>query len=110
MSESNAGQQSPSESRGREWIPAVSLILFFISTTIFDVQIIVSRGPKLLIAFVLGLICMQGYVLWYYFWRLRSATKIVRIPKSHFQLFTMAMIGTTVVAFVGVYAVSLLLR
>ncbi|HTV57393.1 MAG TPA: hypothetical protein VMJ93_00815 [Verrucomicrobiae bacterium] len=94
----------------RKWIPVASVVLFFISTTVFDVQIMLAGRPGLLmIAFVLGLMWMQGYVLWYYFKRFRPASKKMLIAEAYGTLFAMAMFGTTVMAFVGVYAIRLLL-
>jgi len=92
----------------RGWMPAASLVLFLISTTVFDAQIMVARGPRLMIAFALGLIWMQGYALWYYFKRFRPASREILIAEAYCRLFTMAMVGTTVVALVGVYAIHFL--
>jgi hypothetical protein len=93
----------------REWMPAASLVLFLISTTVFDAQIMATRSPGLMTVFVFGLMLMQGYVLWYYFKRFRPASKRMLIAEAYCWLFVVAMVGTTVVALVGSYAIRLLL-
>jgi hypothetical protein len=112
VNEHDEKEQNASEGReiAHQWMSAASVVLFFISTTVFDAQILVAHGPKLMIAFVLGLIYMQGYALWYYFKRVRSAGKKMLIAEAYRQLFAMAMVGTSVIAIVGVYAIRLLLH
>lgn len=92
-----------------EWAPAASIVLFFISTTVFDAQIMTTRNPRLMVVFVFGLMLIQGYVLWYYFKRFRPASKRMLIAKAYRRIFVMAMVGTTVVALVSFYAIRLLL-
>lgn len=92
-----------------EWMAAVSFVLFFISTTVFDAQIMAIRSLGAMTVFAFGLMFMQGYVLWYYFKRIRPASKSMLIAGAYCQLFVMAMVGTTVVALVGLYAIRILL-
>jgi hypothetical protein len=107
-------KQNPIQNQGREvareWVPAATVVLFLISTTLFDTQIMLAPGPKLIIAFALGLVGMQGYVLWYYVKRFRPASKKIVVAEAYWRLFAIAMIGTTLVALVGAYAIRLLLH
>lgn len=92
-----------------ERLPAVSLVFFFITTTVFDVRIVLMTGSGLLDAILLpGLIFIQGYVVWYYFNRFRPARGELsiygpEIVASYSWLFVLATIGTSVVALIGFY-------
>jgi hypothetical protein len=95
------------EKRGG-WLPAVTLALFAISTTAFDVRIMVRQDFLRQILFLPCLIFIQSYIIWYYFYRFRPNRKTFAIcgsemVRSYSQLFVIAMIGTSVVALVGLY-------
>ncbi|MDR3414044.1 MAG: hypothetical protein P4L87_24300 [Formivibrio sp.] len=91
----------------REWLSETSLILFVISTTVFDVRIMAIGSLSLSAVLLPLLIFVQGYIIWYYFNRFRPARKkfaisVPEIARSYVRLFAVAMIGTSVVALVGI--------
>jgi hypothetical protein len=97
------------EARG-EWLSVVSLVFFVIATTVFDVRFIVTQYFVQSAIFVPGLISIQGYILWYYFNRFRPNRKMFtiygpEIADSYSWLFVLAMVGTSVVALIGVYLI-----
>ena len=95
------------EARG-EWLSAFSLVLFFISITVFDARIMMDQNLLPGVIFLPFLIFLQGYAVWYYFYRFRPTRKMFRVhgPKivsSYLWLFVLAMVGTSVVVLIGCY-------
>jgi hypothetical protein len=98
---------STQSSKG-EWLPAISLLLFLASTTVIDTRLMLIRDLSLDAFFLPGLVFIQGYVLWFYFNKFRPAKKMFAIEcpgsaHSYSWLFVMAMVGTSVVALIGLY-------
>jgi uncharacterized membrane protein len=101
-----AGEIIP-EKRGG-WLSAVTLALFAISTTAFDVRIMVRQDVLRQMLFLPCLIFIQSYIIWYYFYRFRPIRKTLAIcdsemVRSYSRLFVLATVGTSVVALVGLY-------
>lgn len=95
------------EARG-EWLSAVSLAFFLISTTVFEVRIIRTQSLLPSAVSLPCLVLIQAYVVWYYFRRFRPGRKMFTIYRpvlagSYSGLFVLAMVGASVVALVGVY-------
>lgn len=94
----------------RDWLSAVSLVLFFISTTVFDTRMMLTQDSLSIAIFLPCLIFFQGYILWYYFNRFRPARKMFatydpRVLVSYSWLFVVATVGSSVVALIGVYVI-----
>jgi hypothetical protein len=91
-----------------EWLSALSLLLYFVSTTVFDVRIIMSQRLSLIAIFLPALIFCQGYVVWYYFNKFRPMRKVfamydTRIVGVYSWLFVIAMVGTSLMALIGFF-------
>jgi len=91
-----------------EWLPAISLLLFFVSTTVINTRLMLIHDLSLDAFFLPVLVFIQGYVLWFYFNKFRPARKIFAMEcpesaRSYSWLFVMAMLGTSVLALVGFY-------
>lgn len=91
-----------------EWLPAISLLLFLVSTTVIDTRLMLIHDLSLDAIFLPGLVFVQGYVLWFYFNKFRPARKMFAIEcpesaRSYSWLFVMAMVGTSIVALIGFY-------
>ncbi len=95
------------EARG-EWLTALSLVIFVISTTVFDTRIMAANVLLLNAIFLPVLMFVQGYIIWYYFNRFRPSKKGFsacepEIVGSYLWLFVLAMVGTSLMAIIGFY-------
>lgn len=94
----------------REWLTAFSLCIFLISTTAFDLEIMARRVQWPFMIFLLVDIFLQGYIVWYYFYRFRVTTKILgtQSPDANGTfswLFVIAAISVSLVALVSVFGI-----
>ena len=110
MENSSMSQQTGTgtrEARG-EWLTALSLVIFVISTTVFDTRIMAANVLLLNAIFLPVLMFVQGYIIWYYFNRFRPSKKGFsacepEIVGSYLWLFVLAMVGTSLMAIIGFY-------
>jgi hypothetical protein len=93
-----------------EWLPVVSLVLFFISTTVFDARIMATQEPLVFTIFIPIFLLVQGYIVWYYFNKFRPARKMftiygLKIVGAYSWLFVVAMVGSSIVVLIGFYLI-----
>jgi hypothetical protein len=113
---SNAKTGLPSSRRLEgKWLALVSLFFFAVSTTLVDIRLalILDRVDGALI--LPSLVFVQGYVLWFYVYKFRPASKRFSAEspesaQSYLWAFVVAMVGTSIAAVVGYFALGKLTR